>query len=112
MFSRSFADFDPGPEEVAAGSAVRELVAAHVRRCLAAGVLVGDATDIAHVLVALAQGLAAQEAAGWLGTSRSSVNRRWALGLEATLAGLGAERGGGVSPAGCAPGGRRSTATC
>jgi len=88
MFSRPFADFDPGPEEAAAGGAVRELVVHHVRRCLRAGILTGDATDIAHVLVALAQGLAAQETAGWLGTSAASVNRRWALGVDAALAGL------------------------
>ena len=51
--------------------------------------LAGDATDIAHVLLALAQGLAAQEVAGWLGTSRASVDRRWALAVDAVLDGLG-----------------------
>src|SRR5438128_8842454 len=79
MFSRPFADFDPGPEERAAGAAVRELILARVQRCIDAGVLAGDATDAAHVLVALTQGLAAAELAGRLATSRASVNRRWAL---------------------------------
>ena len=88
MFSAPFADFDPGPAELTAGSAVRELIVARVRRCIDVGVLHGDETDIAHVLVALAQGLAAQEAAGWLGTSRASVDRRWSLAVDALLDGL------------------------
>ncbi len=88
MFSRPFADFDPGPAELKAGGAVREFIVERVRRCLKAGVLAGDAVDIAHVLVALAQGLAAQESAGWLGTSKASVERRWRLAVGATLRGL------------------------
>ena len=88
MFSRPFADFDPGPAERLAGDAVREFIVARVRRCTDAGVLRGAATDIAHVLVALAQGLAAQESAGWLGTSPESRDRRWALASRAVLDGL------------------------
>lgn len=103
MFSRPFADFDPGPEELRAASSVRQFIVGHVRRSIDAGLLVGDETDIAHVLVALAHGLAAQETAGWLGTSEASVNRRWALAFRAALAGLVSTkreradpRGGGV----------------
>jgi AcrR family transcriptional regulator len=88
MFSRPFADFDPGPDELAAGSSVREFVIERVRRCMQAGSLAGDETDIAHVLVALAQGLASQEAAGWLGTSKASMDRRWGLAIRAVLDGL------------------------
>ena len=88
MFSRPFADFDPGPSGIEAGAAVRRFVVGRVRRCLEAGVLAGDATDIAHVLFSLTQGLAATEAAGWLGTSRASVNRRWNLAIRAVLDGL------------------------
>jgi AcrR family transcriptional regulator len=88
MFARPFADFDPGPAERDAGSAVREFIVARVRRCTAAGLLAGQEADIAHVLVALAQGLAAQERAGWLGTSAASVDRRWELGVGALLDGL------------------------
>ena len=88
MFSRPFADFDAGPDELAAGSAVREFIVGHVRRCVDAGLLVGDETDIAHALLAMAQGLTAQESAGWLGTSRASMDRRWALAFRATLDGL------------------------
>jgi AcrR family transcriptional regulator len=110
MFSRPFADFDPGPDELSAGSEVREFIVGRVRRGVDAGVLVGDATDIAHVLVALAQGLAMQETAGWLGTSTASVNRRWALAFRAALDGFSrqtlrdgsqerVDHGGGEKPA-------------
>jgi len=92
MFSRPFADFDPGPDELAAGASVREFIVGRVRRCIEAGVVVGDETDIAHVLLAVAQGLAAQENAGWLGTSTISMDRRWALGITAVLDGLGVAR--------------------
>jgi AcrR family transcriptional regulator len=88
MFSRPFADFDPGPSGRNAGSAVRTFVVGRVQRCIDAGVLAGDATDVAHVLVSLTQGLAGTEAAGWLGTSRASVDRRWELAIRAVLDGL------------------------
>jgi AcrR family transcriptional regulator len=88
MFSRPFAAFDPGPADLEAGSAVRLFVVGRVRRCIDAGVLAGDATDIAHVLFSLTQGLAATEMAGWLGTSKASVNRRWNLAVQAVLDGL------------------------
>jgi AcrR family transcriptional regulator len=107
MFSRPFADFDPGPGELKAGSAVREFVVASVSRCIAAGILEGNETDMAHVLLALTQGLAAQETAGWLGTSRASIDRRWELAIGAMLNGLGraSRRAGTPSgrPAGKAP---------
>lgn len=88
MFSRPFSDFDPGRDEVEAGSAVRTFVVGRVQRCVDAGVLAGDATDVAHVLLALVEGLASQESAGWLGTSAASVERRWSLAFEALLDGL------------------------
>lgn len=89
MFSRPFADFDPGTAETAAGGSVREFIVGRVRRCIDAGVIEGNETDIAHVLLALTQGLAGQENAGWLGTTESSVDRRWALAVNAALDGLG-----------------------
>jgi AcrR family transcriptional regulator len=92
MFSRPFADFDPGPAELKAGAATREFIVHQVRRCIDAGIIDGDQADIAHGLLALAQGLAMQEAAGWLGSSRVSVNRRWDLAVHALLAGLGRAR--------------------
>jgi AcrR family transcriptional regulator len=88
MFSRPFSDFDPGPAGIDAGSAVRLFVVRRVRRCIDAGLLAGDATDVAHVLVSLTLGLAGTESAGWLGTSTASVDRRWTLAVRAVLDGL------------------------
>lgn len=88
MFSRPIADFHPGPEETRAGAAVREFIIGRVCRCIDAGIVAGDPADIAHVLLAAAQGLAAQETAEWLGTSKASVDRRWKLGIRAMLDGL------------------------
>jgi AcrR family transcriptional regulator len=89
MFSRPFSDFAPSPAELSAGNNVRTLIVAHVRRCIRAGVIRdGDETDIAHVLVALVQGLAATENSRRLGTSRKSIERRWALAIDAVLDGL------------------------
>lgn len=88
MFSRPFADFDPGPDERRAGDEVRQFIVGTVRRCVETDILAGDETDIAHVLVALAQGLAGQESAGWLGSTRASMDRRWDLAVTAVLDGL------------------------
>jgi AcrR family transcriptional regulator len=88
MFSRPFSDFEPGPSELKAGSFVRRFIVERVRRCIDAGVFDGDAIDVAQVLVALVQGLAAAENARRLGTSRQSIDRRWALATEALLDGL------------------------
>lgn len=90
MFSRPFQDLEPGPEQLSAAPTVREIFVGKVARCVDAGVLHGDPTDIAHVLLALAQGLAVQEGGRWLGTSAASVNRRWNVGVQAVLAGFGA----------------------
>jgi AcrR family transcriptional regulator len=88
MFSRPFADFDPGPDELRGSASTREHIVGQVRRCVRAGLIAGNETDIAHVLLALAQGLCAQETGGWLGSTRASRDRRWALALSATLDGL------------------------
>lgn len=88
MFSRPFTDFAPGPSELEASGSVRVFIVERVRRCVEAGVLRGNVTDAAHVVVALVQGLAAAERAGRLGTSSVSVERRWRLGIGALLAGL------------------------
>ena len=89
MFSRPFSDFDPSEDERAAGESVRVFVIERVRRCVDAGVLVGDETDLAHVIVALVQGLALAENARRLGTSQKSIERRWSLALDGLLDGLG-----------------------
>ncbi|GAA5061283.1 AcrR family transcriptional regulator [Thermocatellispora tengchongensis] len=98
MFSRPFADFDPGPAEIEAGGSVRAFVVARVRRAAEAGVLAGDPVDAAHVLVALVQGMAAAELTHRLGTSEESVDRRWALAVRAVLDGLASRPGNGPPP--------------
>jgi len=90
MFSRPFSDFSPGPDELAATGSVRVLVVGRVRRAVEAGRLRGDETDVAHVLVALIQGMAFADAAGRLGTSTESVERRWRLAVGTLLNGFGA----------------------
>ena len=87
MFSRPFQDFDPGPEELASPS-MREIFVGRIKRCTDAGLLTGDPVDIAHVLLALAQGLAVQEGGRWLGKSKASVNRRWEVGVTGILRGF------------------------
>lgn len=89
MFSRPFTDFSPSPDEVAATSSVRVLIVGRVRRCIDMGRLRGDETDVAHVLVALIQGMAFAEAAGRLGTSTESIERRWRLAISVALNGFG-----------------------
>jgi AcrR family transcriptional regulator len=88
MFSRPFTDFSPGPEELAATGSVRVLIVGRVRRCIDAGRLRGDEVDVAHVLVALIQGMAFAEAAGRLGTSTDSIERRWRLAIGTTINGF------------------------
>jgi hypothetical protein len=83
-----FSDFDPTQAEQEAGASVRMFIVDHVRRCVDVRQLHGDATDIAHVVIALTQGLAAAETARRLGTSEESVDRRWELGVRALLDGL------------------------
>ena len=95
MFSTAFAEFDPGPSERLAGAAVREFIVARVHRCTDARVIAGDPADIAHVLLAVAQGLILQETAGWLGTSTASMDRRWDLATAALANGLSSARSAG-----------------
>jgi AcrR family transcriptional regulator len=89
MFSRPFTDFDPGPSEQEASGSVRTFIVDRVARCIDDGQLRGEATDVAHVIVALVQGLAGAEKARRLGTTKESVDRRFELAVDALLAGLG-----------------------
>jgi hypothetical protein len=88
MFSRPFADFDPTQSERDAGASVRTFIVERVRRAIDAGLLHGDATDLAHVLVALIQGLVAAENTERLGSTAESIDRRWSLAVNAMLNGL------------------------
>jgi AcrR family transcriptional regulator len=90
MFSRPFTDFSPGGAEIRKSGSVRERIVTAVRRCIEADVLAGDEVDIAHAVVALTQGLAAAESARRLGTSKASVDRCWAVAVDALLDGFAA----------------------
>ena len=85
MFSRPFAEFDPAPEEEAAGAAVRARLVEAVRRAP----LDGRPDDIALVALALIEGLAAAEVSQRLGSSPATVERRWTAGIRALIVGFG-----------------------
>ncbi len=99
MFSRPFGDFDPRPEDIRAAAWTRDFVVGRVQRAIDARQLDGDATDIAHAVVALTQGLAASELSDRLGTTRSSIDRRWDAATEALLSGFAPTRRRGKEPA-------------
>jgi hypothetical protein len=67
---------------------VRAFIVERVRRAIDAGILHGDETDVAHVLVALVQGLVAAENTERLGSTPASIDRRWSLAVNAVLDGL------------------------
>ena len=87
MFSRPFADFDPTTSDNEAGTKVSGIFVSRARTAVRARLLRGKPIDIAHVLFAFIQGLAAAEAAQRLGSAQE-VERRWALGVNALIHGL------------------------
>lgn len=87
MYSRPFAAFTPTPEEQALGDGTRRSLVDRVARCVEAGGLAADPTDIAHALLGLAIGLATQETAGWLGATDADADRRWDQATRALLDG-------------------------
>jgi AcrR family transcriptional regulator len=81
MFAEPFADFRPTAEDIVSADTSRRIILRVVRRCVDAGLIDADPIDVAHVVLATVQGMAAQEAAGWLGKSRASCDRRWELAI-------------------------------
>jgi AcrR family transcriptional regulator len=92
MYNRPFGKFEPSRDERSLGDGTRRFVVDRIGHCIAADVLAGDPTDIAHVLLGLAIGLAIQENAGWLGSTAESRDRRWTLAIDAFLQGLAPQR--------------------
>lgn len=88
MFSRPFVDFAPTADDHKAGLRVSKVFVQHARAAVDAGLLAGDPTDIAHLVFAFVEGLAAAESGKRLGGSKQSVARRWQLGLDIVLQGL------------------------
>jgi AcrR family transcriptional regulator len=89
MFAHPFTDFEASRSELRAAAAVRSFVVERVRRCIEAGLMHGDEADIALVLIAFTEGLAVAESSDRLGASQESIDRRWALAVNAVLDGLG-----------------------
>jgi AcrR family transcriptional regulator len=90
MFAHPFTDFEASEPELRAGGSVRAFIVERVRRCIDAGLMHGDESDIALVLITLTEGLAAAENASRLGATQESIDRRWTLAVEAMLDGLSA----------------------
>jgi AcrR family transcriptional regulator len=76
MFSRPFADFDPGPAERRAGDVVRQFIVRTVRRCVTAGVMAGT-KPTSRMIVAAGAGLAGGDRAAR--QHQASMDRRWDL---------------------------------
>ena len=89
MFAHPFTDFEASRSELRAAGAVRSFIVERVRRCIDAGLMHGDEADIALVLIAFTEGLATAEGSDRLGSKRDSIDRRWALAVNAVLDGLG-----------------------
>jgi AcrR family transcriptional regulator len=89
MFAHPFTDFEASRPELRAAGAVRSLIVERVRRCIDEGLMHGDEADIALVLIAFTEGLATAEGSARLGATRESIDRRWALAVNAALDGLG-----------------------
>jgi len=95
MFSRPFPEFDPGPAERQAGAAVREFIVGRVRRCVEAGIISADPTDIAHVLsAAIATSSCACDSV-WRMTAVAPAAARAEISAAATS---GVRSGAGMSP--------------
>jgi AcrR family transcriptional regulator len=92
MYNKPFEAFSPSTDERAVGDATRSILVDRTAACVQAGRLRGDPVDIAHAILALAIGLATQETAGWLGSTRRARDRRWEHGVDALLRGFGARR--------------------
>lgn len=89
MFSRPFTDFDPTVEDNQAGVRVSSVFLERARAAVEAGLVAGDPMDVAHVWFAFVEGLAAAEGAQRLGATKDDVDRRWMLGLDALVSGMG-----------------------
>lgn len=96
MYAQPFEVFEPNVDDRRRGARSQRLVLERIDRAIGAGRLAGDTVDVAHVMMALAIGLARQENAGLLGGSRATCTRRWRLAVDAVLAGLAPDGEGPV----------------
>src|SRR3954447_16800788 len=87
MFSRPFADFELGPDDLDAAQSVYRCVMKRIAT-LGPGWSRGHRKDVALALSAVMQGLADMELAGILGSGSASIERRWQLTVLATVRGM------------------------
>jgi len=88
MYSRPFAEFAPGPDDLAAGVAVYRTMVDAVRRWLVAVGSDVRPKEAAHVIVAAHRGFVMTELAGLAGTTAANVDDRYRRGVRAVLDGL------------------------
>lgn len=88
MFGQPFHDFAPTGRDLARVQGCYVAVMRAVTRAIDAGLIAGDPTDVAIVLMGTVQGLVAAEASGRLGTSVQDRDRRFEFGFAAMVAGL------------------------
>jgi len=88
MLSVSVTEMYPSEEDLETSGRVRRIIVGGIAAWSAREGAEVDATDAAHALVSLVQGLASAEIAGRLGSSRDSVDRRWRLAVESLLTGV------------------------
>jgi AcrR family transcriptional regulator len=88
MYSRPFAEFAPGPDDLAAGIAVYRTIVEAVRRWLTAVGSDVRPKEAAHVIVAAHRGFVMTELAGLAGTTAANVGDRYRRGVRAVLDGL------------------------
>ena len=88
MYSRPFAEFTPGPDDVAAGRSVYRRIVGAVRRWLIAQGSSASAREAAHVIIAAHRGFVMTELAGIAGSTPANMDARYRRGVDAILDGL------------------------
>ena len=88
MYSRPFAQFAPGPDDLAAGVAVYRTIVDAVRSWLTTLGSDVPPKEAAHVIVAAHRGFVMTELAGLAGSTAANVERRYRRGVDAVLDGL------------------------
>jgi AcrR family transcriptional regulator len=88
MFSRPFAEFEPGPDDLSAAEVVHRVIMRRVVALLGPNSSRAHAKDVALALTAVTQGLIGMELAGILGSGPTSIERRWRLTVLSTVRGF------------------------
>lgn len=87
MYSRPFASFDPGEDDLEVATAIRRHFTDRIASLLGSDRSTSAVFDTAVGLVALLDGLSNQERAGTLGSTTRNADSRWSSAIETYLAG-------------------------